>query len=243
MSSKKIFLLALILAIVAALTIFIYLVQVQNAAANVVFKKVVVAKVDIPAKVTITEDMVELKNVPKDFVSDNVSRDTSEVVGKVAKNDIVAGEQILKAKIAGSKDVNEGMAYVIPKGKRAITVSVNAVTGINGFVQPKDYVDIGVTLDIDVQQGTQSNKQTVTKIIVSNVEVLAVEKLLDSNVKKDKNQKDTELKTVTLLVNVDDTRPIMLANDKGTLHLILRSPADKTNGTTDPYTPQKLLIP
>lgn len=238
MSNKKIILLSLIFAIASAVVVLLYMNNLKNAATNIKYQKVVVAKINIPSKTTISNDMLELKNVPGEYINGTAYTKLADVVGKINKYEIISGEQILKAKIVGEKDITQGMSYVIPKGKRAMTISVNQVTGVNGFIRPSDHVDLAVTMEMEV--GEQRLKQMVNKIIVQDIEILAVEKVVNQDAQKDKN---VDLKTITLLVSVDDTRLIMLANDKGILHLLLRSPTDKEKGTSEPFMPSKFMNP
>jgi pilus assembly protein CpaB len=101
---------------------------------------------------------------------------------------------------------------------RAMSIKVNEVTGVAGFVLPGDRVDVVVTVD-----NTASTRIAVTKTILQDIEVLA------SGAKTEtKNNQNVTVQTVTMLVDPDGAEKMALAVDQGNVHLALRNPVDRS---------------
>jgi len=139
---------------------------------------------------------------------------------KITQQDIIKGQAILKTSVSDNKSLL-GLSSAIADGKRAITIPVNEVIGVAGFVQPFDRVDILATVDI----GPYKEIPT-TKMILQNVKVLAVgEKTIDEknikDKKKKKRPKPMRVKVVTLEVQPKDTQYLALIASQCRIHLAL----------------------
>lgn len=152
----------------------------------------------------------------------------SAVNGTVARAPIVEGEPITYAKVIKSSAAGF-MAATLGPGMRAVAINVSVGTVAGGFVLPNDRVDLMLT------QITGDNpKRGVTRTVLSNVRVLAIDQVFDS-----KTQKPVaDVKTVTLELTPDQARETALAQAMGTLSLALRSLGDtqtaaKTSGSVD----------
>lgn len=242
MNSRRVLVLALLLGLGAALLANVYINNVKKSILAGKVKKVVYTRQAIPAKTTITREMLEVKDVPAQLVTREMYGDVKDVVGKITRYDLSAGEPVLKNKIAGGKEgAVAGLAYAVPKGMRAVTISVNAITGVNGFVRPGDRVDLAVTADVERPvAGGNKERVAINRIIVQNLEVLAVEKTTaaDNNTKKDK---EAELHSITLAVPVEYVRQVLLANDRGVLHVLLRSPVEDGRAPAEPFAINEFL--
>ncbi|MDN5293985.1 MAG: pilus assembly protein CpaB [Eubacteriales bacterium] len=246
MNSRRILVLALLLGLVAALLANVYINNVKKSILAGKVKKVVYTRQAIPAKTTITREMLEVKDVPAQLVTSEMYGDVKDVVGKITRYDLSAGEPVLKNKVAGGKEgAAAGLAYAVPKGMRAVTISVNAITGVNGFVRPGDRVDLAVTADVERPvAGGNKERVAINRIIVQNLEVLAVEKTTaatDNNSSSSKKNKDTDLHSITLAVPVEYVRQVLLANDRGVLHVLLRSPVEDGRAPAEPFAINEFL--
>src|SRR5213594_4882921 len=151
---------------------------------------------------------------------------TSDVVDRAVAVPIVAGEIVLNGKLA-PKGSGEGLTALIEPGMRAVSVQVNEISGVSGFIQPGTRVDVLFTR-------TFSNGDAATITILQNVKVLAYGRQLDPSAKVD--QRDTNRPTVaTLLVTQEEAQKVVLAQQRGRIQLVLRNGLDdKVDEFTDP---------
>ncbi|MFZ5646642.1 MAG: Flp pilus assembly protein CpaB [Bacillota bacterium] len=179
------------------------------------FVKVAVAKVKIPARQVINDQMVEFTEMPSNYVNPAVLGNPGDVLGKIAKSDIYPGEQIIKNKIAGANDPGEGLAMMVEPGRRAMTVAVNDVTGVAGMLRPGDMVDVLGTVVV--------GKDTLTSLIVQNIKILAVNRVTNNS---SSDNKQPQTGTLTLSLTPTEAQQVTLASEKGTIRVLLRTPAD-----------------
>jgi pilus assembly protein CpaB len=119
-------------------------------------------------------------------------------------------ELILKQKITGAGQ-RASLSALLEEGKRAVTVRVDDVRGVAGFVLPGDRVDVVLIRTNSEMSGRFSD------ILLQNVKVLAVDQVAN-----ERQEKATVVKAVTLEVETDQAQKILLATDIGKLSLILR---------------------
>jgi pilus assembly protein CpaB len=93
---------------------------------------------DIPLGVQVTADMIEQKDIPEDERADDAFNSTTLVVGKIARQDIVAGQQLTEQDFISGTGVTN---IVVPPTKRAISVQVDQVTGVGTLIKAGDFVD------------------------------------------------------------------------------------------------------
>jgi pilus assembly protein CpaB len=138
---------------------------------------------------------------------------------RVALLPIGINEPILAAKIS-AEGQGASIAALLPDGMRAASVAINDVSGVAGFVQPNDTVDVLVTRMLP---GGAGNSQ-VTDVLLQNVRVIAIDQ-------QAKNADGTPkvAKTATLEVNPVDAQKLVLAQTVGTLSLVLRKPGEQNN--------------
>jgi pilus assembly protein CpaB len=122
---------------------------------------------------------------------------------------IDTNEAVLAAKITGPGQ-RATLSAVLGEGMKGVTVRVNDVEGVAGFVLPGDHVDVLLT-----RQGEKNN--AVTDVVIEDVRVLAIDQLAD-----ERSDKPSVVKAVTLEVNVTDGQKVALASTVGTLSLLLR---------------------
>jgi pilus assembly protein CpaB len=175
---KAVLLLALFLGLISAVLVYVYLSQAggEQTAASGETKPVLVAKEDIPVATRITDSMVEVKAISADAVLPDSFSSTEGVVGNMARYPIAAGEQILSDRVASSSmTLPEGqelpLPYIVPEGKRAVSVGISDLIGAGGLLRPGDYVDVILTVNLGADQ--------IGRIILQNLEVLALDQQME----------------------------------------------------------------
>jgi pilus assembly protein CpaB len=182
---------------------------------EVVTRQVVVAARDIAVGTALEEVDLMVRQWPTEIVPEGSYEDPDSLQGRVIKTDVTLGEAILTSKLA-PEGSGGGIASLIPAGMRALTVAVNVVSGVGGFILPKTRVDILVTV-----APTSKKAENTTRTILQNVEVLAVDQTY-----KDNGDEAITVKSVTLLVTPEDAEKLALAGNEGKLQLALRSNVD-----------------
>jgi len=129
------------------------------------------------------------------------------------------GDFILPSKLA-AENAGAGLPSMIPQGMRAVSVRVNDVVSVAGFVQPGTHVDVLATGN----EGSGNGRQTTT--VLENVLVLAVGKSLDRNASADAQTAPV----ITLAVSPDDAQKLALVSQEGRIQLSLRNPVDTKMG-------------
>ncbi|MEJ2541403.1 MAG: Flp pilus assembly protein CpaB [Gemmatimonadota bacterium] len=219
-----ILLLAILSGTVAAVSAFRYLEDrptplIANTT-NVETRPVVVAAVEMPLGHVLGEEDVEVIDWPASSLPAGVHTSASEVVGRSLITEMKTNEVILAGKLADTGLA--GLMTQIPEGLRAITVSVDQVRGVAGFVTPGNRVDV-----ILIKQPSGS-EETVSKIILENIQVLTA------------NQQYTETEdgqpiisqVVTVLVTPAQAEKLALAESQGAIRMALRNLLDQDRVTT-----------
>jgi pilus assembly protein CpaB len=195
-------------------------------------KKVVVAGVDLNVGDEISQDNVRLVDWPANAAPANVISDPNEVIGRGLVLPMVQNEPFLELKMA-PKDAGAGLPPAIPPGLRAVSVKVNEVIGVAGYVLPGTYVDVVATVS-----PTMNATDMTSKVILTNVQVLAAGTKIDRDT--DKNQ-PVPVTVVTMLVDPEQAERLTLASTEGKIQLALRNPLDKATPATRGVKPSALL--
>lgn len=190
---------------------------------------VVVAAVQIPFGHRIEEADVRTVVMPKEVIPAGSFKATEEVVGQVATQTMYPGEPLLEGRmrehLGGST-----LAAVINPGNRAVTVRVNDVVGVAGFLLPGNRVDV---------LATRKDRQGVeAETLLQDVRVLAV----DQTASPDKNQ-PVIVRAVTLELNPEQAESLVKATQEGTVQLALRNPLEKAPQPVARATPQSPAPP
>lgn len=229
---KKIKLLALVTAIITAILVYNFLSSLSGEThAEIVKTNVLVAALNINPNTPITEDMIKILEIPIEAAHSEAVNNKEAAIGKFSKYEITAGEQILSPKLispeAGTGDGT--LAYSIKKGMRAITIGVGNISGLAGLITPQNKVDIIAQLDNTEKDERGEDKiNSYTTIIAENIEVLAVDDRLSMDGKEDVDKESLYYVSVTLHVTVAQAMEISMAEYKGQLRLIMRSPLDES---------------
>ncbi len=223
-------------AIVAALGAAVLLTRYMDtrlAAVRVITEKVVVATVELPIATPLQADMLATVDWPVASRPDGTVKDPRGLEGKVVNASIAKGEPILLSKIA-SGDGKSALSTVLTAGMRAVSVRVDDVVGVAGFIHPGDHVDVIVTMSPQV-----GNAPPSSKIILQNIKVLAVGKELESRTRDP--QKPVSATVATLMVDSEESEKLALAASKGQILLALRSGIDGEVVATSGIAPAALL--
>lgn len=161
---------------------------------------------------------------PSSKIPDDAFREMDEVVGRVPINKILADEPVVSRRLA-DRGSGFGLAPKVPPGMRAMSVRVNDVIGVSGFVLPEARVDVLVT---GLPRGQESSGQ-MTKTILGNVRVISA----GENLEPDASGKPQRVTVVTLLVTPHQAELLTLAGSQGRLQLVLRNSSDKEVEDTD----------
>jgi pilus assembly protein CpaB len=155
---------------------------------------------------------------------------TEELTGRGIIAPVAENEPLTGNNVAG-KDAGAGLPPTIPVGMRAISVKVNEVIGVAGFVVPGTRVDVMVIL--------KTAAGSLAKVVVSNVQVLAAGTKYDKQVAKEGEAMPASV--VTLMVSSEDAERVALASTEGQILLTLRNPLDAVPTTSTGTTYSNLL--
>jgi pilus assembly protein CpaB len=220
---------ALVCAAVASLAVYYAVRQIVQLNERDRPKQVDVAVAARPVSMGIClgEDDVKIVQWPATTKIDGVHPRKEDVLGRGLVASVVENEPLTDRKLAPAK-AGCGLPPSIQTGKRAISVKVNEVIGVAGFVVPGAQVDVLVTI--------RQERQTTSRVVVSNVQVLTAGTSYDQE--KAKDGKPVPTTVVTLMVAPSDAERIALAAAEGQILLTLRNPLDKaateTPGVTTP---------
>lgn len=225
---------AVICGLLAVMLVSRYVASVSTFAKEL--NNVVVAKVEIPLGAKITVEQLGLAPMPNGSAPDGAFRKLEEVVGRVAITPIGLREPLTNLKLA-PEGVGAGLSAVIPEGYRAMTVKVDDVVGVSGFVMPGSYVDV-VAVIVPVAQNSSSAQGPISKIVLQNIKVLASGPRIDSP--QDQRQ-PSDAKAVTLQVTPGEAEKLVLAANEGKLQLVMRNYTDQEDSETTGANKQSLL--
>lgn len=213
---------ALVLGILAVYLANVYLTANAQQAATVPqgTTKVAVAAIPLEYGTELTPDKVKFVDYPTASLPAGSYAEWNQMVpaGKrrVVLRPITINEPILATKLAG-EGLGPSIAYLLPDGMRAAAVRINDVSGVAGFIQPSDAVDVLITRQTPGGDGRQ-----ITDVLLQNIRVVAI----DQNAKS-ANGEPVIAKTATLEVTPTDAQKLALAQQVGQLSLVLRKPGEE----------------
>jgi pilus assembly protein CpaB len=176
---------------------------------------VMVAANDLQVGARVEERDVKVINIPMSDLPPGAPRKRSEVIGHGVVIPISKGEFILPNRLAG-ENAGSGLPALIPPGMRAVSVRVNEVVSVAGFVTPGTRVDVLLT----GTPGSGSDQETTT--VLQNVAVLASGHTLE----RTSTGEAQNTAVITLLVTPDDAQRLTLSSSEGHIQLALRNPLD-----------------
>lgn len=188
--------------------------------APVVTTNVVVAARALPVGTRLTAADLKLVPWPQEAPLPGAFNQVDTVLNRGLMSALELNEPVTASKLA-ALEAGAGLSPTIPEGMRAISVQVNEVVGVAGFVTPGTRVDVLATF----KQGAEG----VTRVVVSNVSVLTA----GTKLEQDQNGAAAiPSSVVTLLLTPADAEKVVLASNEGQIMLALRNPLDTTTVDT-----------
>jgi len=209
-----------------------YVQNMPASAAPLPTRPVVVAATDLEVGAALRPEDVRIVEWPVNSVPAGVFDKPDAVVGLGLVMPVIQNEPILPMKLA-SKDAGSGLPVMIPEGGRAVSVRVNEVIGVAGYVLPGTRVDV-----VAVASATDNKADTTSKVVLTNVQVLAAGTKMEQDGDKGKAM---AVSVVTLLVSPEQAERLTLASTEGKIQLALRNPLDQGAPTTAGVRPASLL--
>lgn len=220
--NKNRLIIGLILAVVVALFMSTYVYHAIKQAGSerpVQLQQIVVASAPIALGSRLDSTNMKSISWPVDAAIPGMLTRVEDGMDRAVIGTVSVNEPILESKLA-PKTGGAGLSVVIPEGMRALSVAVNDVVGVAGFVMPGTSVDVLVTGQvIGIQNGVQS---FVTRTILENVRVLAS----GQKIEQDRDGKPQTVSVVTLLVTPEDAAKLTMASTEGKIQLSLRNTID-----------------
>jgi len=194
-------------------------------------KPVVVAATDLDLGAELRADDLRVIEWPAQSLPQGAYQQPDELIGRGLIMPVIQNEPFLPMKLA-SKEAGSGLPSVIPEGMRAVSVRVNEVIGVAGYVLPGTRVDVVATAEASGQ------KDPTSKVVLTNMQVLAAGTKMERDVE---GGKPVPVSVVTLLVTPEEAERLTLAATEGKIQLALRNPLDKTAPATPGVRPSTLL--
>ena len=215
---------AVFLGLLASLGIWNYLSQTQEKVKKLtVTRAVVVAARQIPAGTKLTEKDIAIKQLPAQVIPKDYPSSIDAIKQRIVKTTIQPQEIITESRLV-EQGARAGLPFVIPQGQRAITIRVNEVSGVGGFINPGDRVDI-----VSVLKGNE--EKAFSKTILQNVLIIAAgDKIFDPNNVSEPQSK--VVSQITVALNPRDAEKLALAA-QSELHLILRPNGESISSVTN----------
>lgn len=191
---------------------------------------VVIVKKPILAGMRVAADALEIQSRPRRYLPPGTLQEVSKAIGQEARWPLLPGEPLLESRLARpGQAVEESLP--IPAGRRGMTVAVNEVSGVGGFLGPGSVVDVIATWEVG---GTARSK-----LILQRLPVLAVAQ--ENRPSEDRKAKVAT--SATLAVTPIQAEALVLASERGTIRLAMRSRGETAEATTPGRTIQSLTGP
>lgn len=193
---------------------------------------IVVAATEIPVGSKINATHLKIMGWPKASIPPGSFTDPNALVDRINVRPISVGEPLMESKLMPKEGAPGAgiMSYIIPDGHRAVTVGVNEVAGVAGFLSPHNKVDIVLTT---IPTGSSD---PISKIVLQNVPILATGQVTDQ-----KEGKPIIVPTVTIDLVPEDAEKLVVAASKGSLQMLLRGIRDSATVESKGATISKVL--
>lgn len=178
---------------------------------------VVVAAMEIPFGTKVESRHLKTITLPDNAAVGNHFDKADQVIGQIALQKVIAGEILLKERFAG-RDSGSTLAAIVKPDMRAVTVRVDDVIGVAGFLLPGNHVDVVAARMVD-----QTHQRAETHTVLHDLNVLAV----DQTANQDKDQ-PVVVHAVTLEVTPKQAEILVKAREEGRIQLTLRNPLDQS---------------
>ncbi len=184
-------------------------------------RNVVIANADISPGTALSGKLVKAVSWPNGVIPPKSVATVGEIEGRVVKVPISQGNPVLFSMLA-PQGTAAGLSGILDAGKRALTVKVDEVAGVAGFIHPGDHVD--VLVDLPVREATDH----FCKTILHDVTVLSTGQIWEQK----GDSKPVVVNTVTLELTPEDSEVLNLASNEGKIRLALRNPNSREIAAT-----------
>jgi pilus assembly protein CpaB len=199
-----------------------------------VMERIVVAAVPLKVGMPLDSNNTRTISWPAEEPLAGSFRRVEDCIGRAVITPLTENEPVLEANLA-PRAAGAGLPATIPEGMRAVSVAVNDVVGVAGFVIPGTMVDVLVTGELPGKH--EDRDVNITRTILENVRVLAA----GQKVEQERDGKPQQVPVVTLLVSPDDANKLTMASTEGKIQLALRNTID-TKSTNPPAVLQAVLF-
>ena len=201
-------------------------------AAAIPTKPVVVAATDLQVGAELRREDLRIIDWPANAAPKDSIGTIDELVGRGLIMPVIENEPVMPMKLA-PKEAGAGLPPVIPPGLRAVSVRVNEVIGVAGYVLPGTRVDVLATMT-----PTRDQVDVTSKVVLTDVQVLAAGTKIEQSAD---GSKPMPVSVVTLLVTPPESERLTLATTEGKIQLALRNPLDREAPSTTGIKPSALL--
>jgi pilus assembly protein CpaB len=225
---------AITFGLIAAVSVKQYLLSAKTFEKSL--NDVVVAKVDIPVGTRLIPEQLTVAQFPANVTPEGAIPAIDEnLIGRVVTVSLSPRDPVTDAKLAPIGAAG-GLSSMIPEGYRAMTVAVNEVVGVSGFIMPGTLVDVVVVIAPPTGSGQEG---MISKIVLQNIKVLAS----GQNIDKPNNAREVErsIRAVTLQVTPEQAEKLALASSEGKLQLVMRNSVDQADEQTTGANKRTLL--
>jgi pilus assembly protein CpaB len=220
MERTRLFIVGILALLLAGLTgVGIYRILRRAQLSQVEQTNVVVAAKELSVGVPLDPNMLKTVRINKTALPQGAFTNVELVKNRGLLVPVAKNEILTEIKLA-PKEAGAGLPSMIPEGMRAVSVRVNEVVSVAGFVQPGTHVDVILTGDPDSHHESQD---VTTTTVLQNVKVLAAGSQLQQNNKGEAQN----VPVITLLVTPEEAQKLTLAATEGKIQLSLRNPLDQ----------------
>ena len=238
MAKKKLLIAAIVVGALAAILMALYAQQMNKEKQELIGETVAVVKAarNIPAGTPLTQDLVTTDQVPRKFLPPNpiMKDDLGIYLDTPLAVNVTEGSMILTSDFSVA-EVSRDLSGKIPADERALSIPVDAISGVSGLLTPGDRVDLLGTFPVSSKEELIPDASGggsvgyVTMTLLQNVTLLAVGQQL-SSVSAQQDGRRNNYSTVTLSVTVDEAELLTIAQTRGKLMLLLRNREDILHG-------------
>lgn len=238
-SGQKFIFLSFIFALIATAILFVYLQSIRSSKTVVKKTSILIAAETIPARTLIEKKMIKEVQISDNTIFNEYIKDYTQIVGKYSKETISKDEGFFKDKLI-SENGSE-LSLNIEKDNRAISLNVSQDAGVSELIKPGDFVDI-ITFLAEKKDGTKIIRPEMAKIVLQNIEVIAIDKQLNRDDTAKDQTKTANNFLVTLSVKTSDLEKLVLAQSIGSIKLALRPIKSNSTSITNGATWEQLTV-
>ncbi len=251
MAKKKLLIAAVIVGLFAAALLYLYASQIEQEKQELIRDQVEVVKAarNIPAGTPLSKDRITTEQVPERFLPPNplLEQDLNIYLGTPLAVNVEEGAMILTSDFS-VQEVSRTLSSKIPPEERAMSVSVDQISGVSGLLRPGDRVDVLGTFPIGTKDQVVADASGkagvgyVTMTLLQNVTLLATgQQISDVPTGEGQAQQGGSYNTVTVSVTVDEAELMTIAQTRGKIMLLLRNREDVEVSTVTKRTLREVM--